>query len=222
MAGSNWRRHVPGWEPIIHRDLKTENIYLAEQDEGSDFQSYPALKVGDFGISLVLKENDEMNPLAYNGNAGTEYWMPPEMVPFVDKNDSLPPAKDATPKLWDYTNVWGIGALLIRLMNRERRRDLTGPSYLKGPEEPRLNRLAEETYTATLCGLLEQCVRYEPLERIGLRELKDQIRQSTGAGPAGAVDHAQGLRGAPIGAANRHLALECQEDEYRRGFALPE
>ena len=37
-----------GWEPIIHHDLKADNIFLATPDS-YDIWDYPAIKVADYG-----------------------------------------------------------------------------------------------------------------------------------------------------------------------------
>ena len=51
---------------ILHRDIKTQNIFITQND---------ILKIGDFGIS---KQVETINPMAMTA-CGTPYFMPPEV-----------------------------------------------------------------------------------------------------------------------------------------------
>ncbi|KAK3713518.1 hypothetical protein LTR37_008476 [Vermiconidia calcicola] len=170
------------WRSIVHRDLKTENIYLADPDP-EWFPQYPVAKIGDFGIAIMTDEGDVMNPHAYNDEEGTQSWMPPEMIPFVDGV-----TKDIKPvgRLLDWTNVWGIGAIILRVMNGHPESIVNpgpgkgvakGPTYKDGTGEPQLVADAREHYSEQLCRLVEQCVRFTPSDRIGVRELRRQLRE---------------------------------------------
>jgi len=62
---------------IVHRDIKPNNI-LIFLPEGTEIK--PVIKVADFGISKMLKENKEdfTNTSSTNPN-GTQGWMAPEL-----------------------------------------------------------------------------------------------------------------------------------------------
>lgn len=51
---------------ILHRDLKTQNLFLTQDN---------IMKVGDFGISKALNDTADMAMTM----AGTPFYMPPEI-----------------------------------------------------------------------------------------------------------------------------------------------
>lgn len=70
--------------PILHRDLKSLNLLLAQPIKGeSDFVS---VKITDFGLS---RENTKSNEMM-TANTGTYHWMAPEVLnaePYTHKAD---------------------------------------------------------------------------------------------------------------------------------------
>jgi hypothetical protein len=78
--------------------------------------------------------------------------------------------------------VWGIGGIIVALMNREQ--FLTGveaADFAKGEARPRILAEAEERYSEELRALVGECTAYWPDQRPGLRELLQRIRAHTGA-----------------------------------------
>jgi serine/threonine protein kinase len=74
---------------ILHRDIKTLNIFIAEGD---------ILKLGDFGISREIESSKAKLQTA----AGTPYFMAPEVlkgIPYDSKAD-----------------MWSIGVILYELI----------------------------------------------------------------------------------------------------------
>jgi len=69
---------------IIHRDMKTENVFLTRHD---------VVKIGDFGISLVLQPGEDYGQTS----AGTPYYMAPEML--KGEKCKLEVREDASPLL---------------------------------------------------------------------------------------------------------------------------
>ena len=51
---------------IVHRDINVNNLLISEQD---------ILKISDFGVSLVIEENNDMIPI----NSGPTTYSPPEL-----------------------------------------------------------------------------------------------------------------------------------------------
>jgi NIMA (never in mitosis gene a)-related kinase 1/4/5 len=78
---------------IIHRDLKTQNIFLAKNGD---------IKIGDFGICRVLSKSDELA----STSVGTPYYIAPEVCkgqPYNYKAD-----------------VWSLGCIIYELCSLRR------------------------------------------------------------------------------------------------------
>jgi NIMA (never in mitosis gene a)-related kinase len=76
---------------IIHRDIKTDNIFLNENLE---------VRIGDFGIAKSLNKNIEYA----NSIIGTPYYLSPELLngnPYNEKND-----------------IWALGCLLYEMCKK--------------------------------------------------------------------------------------------------------
>merc|ERR1711924_556560 len=72
---------------ILHRDLKSQNIFLTQA---------AVVKLGDFGIAKVLEAADSMAET----RIGTPYYLPPEMC---------------TNKPYDFrADIWCLGVVLTR------------------------------------------------------------------------------------------------------------
>lgn len=71
--GMNYLHHCR--PPIVHRDLKSLNVLLAEKVE-DEFDT-PIIKIADFGMAKI-KANVEN--AAMTANAGTYHWMAPEVL----------------------------------------------------------------------------------------------------------------------------------------------
>ena len=78
---------------ILHRDLKTQNIFLTKSN---------LIKIGDLGIAKVLDTNTMNETLPASTVIGTPYYMSPEIfqnVPYNEKSD-----------------MWSFGCCLYELM----------------------------------------------------------------------------------------------------------
>jgi len=84
--------HVHGCG-ILHRDLKTKNIFITADDQ---------LKLGDFGIAKVLTAGDALGETC----VGTPYYMAPELF----KGEAYGGSAD----------VWSLGCILYELATRRR------------------------------------------------------------------------------------------------------
>jgi len=96
--------HALHLKKILHRDLKTQNIFLT----GNRSQSIFALKLGDFGIATVLNSTHELAKT----QIGTPFYMSPELInnkPYSYKSD-----------------VWGLGCVLYEIINGQRAFDAQG------------------------------------------------------------------------------------------------
>lgn len=83
----------PGGYPLIHRDIKLENVLLTEKFVPDSPYPYPAVKLADFGLAVLFQPGKSNSDYKFDG--GTPDWQPPE-------------APVATPA----GDVWSVGAIV--------------------------------------------------------------------------------------------------------------
>ncbi|EME83453.1 uncharacterized protein MYCFIDRAFT_196727 [Pseudocercospora fijiensis CIRAD86] len=206
---------VENWKQIVHRDFKTENVFL---DSPSDkaFVMYPKPVLGDFGLCILTHaENDRENPLSYSDAQGTEGWQAPEQLPMMSTTTFEP---RRVGKLLSWTNVWAAGAIVARLMDRVK--DPSTPKYTKGKDSQFewLKKATRDHYSQELQNLMKRCVAYEPGERITARELKKEILKYTSGGEE---DRAKEYRNTSPGTFPTEDQLMYEKDQYAIGLSLP-
>lgn len=126
-------------------------------------------------------------------------------------------------KLGSATNIWGIGASIMSLINRDHSPDID----YRSPEKsvPRFTVNAQHYYSNELRGLLLTCVEYLPANRISAQNLLDEISAHTAgaAAPEENEDLANGMRtGEP---ASDDVPVKWSPpclDVYKRGFTVPD
>ncbi|MCC6899516.1 MAG: serine/threonine protein kinase [Polyangiaceae bacterium] len=119
---------------IVHRDVKPENVFLAEVQSADASRQ---VKVLDFGIAKLAAEAKESG----TGQIGTPLWMAPEQS---DPRAPITPA----------TDVWALGLLAFHL--------LTGRYYWKTANDPSaaLSALFKETLMEPLVPASERALEY--------------------------------------------------------------
>ena len=185
-----------GQSSIVHRDIKPQNIYL-DTPHHTHYRNYPRAILADLGFGIVTSTHDPRNPLDFLGWDGTESWQAPEQLPMLDrKTGKVRPVG----RLGAATNVWGIGGIIVALMNREE--FLVGveaADFVKGEARPRVRGEAVEAYSGELRGLVAECTAYWPEQRPGLGEVLRMVGAFTGARDGqdvegGREDLARGMR----------------------------
>ncbi|KAI7277669.1 hypothetical protein KC345_g6504 [Hortaea werneckii] len=166
------------WEEIIHRDFKLANIFLGENLE-SRYRGYPSAKLGDFGLSLILRKDDDRANDRFS-NLGTRGARPPEQAWTFYARPSAA------------ANVWGIGIIIWSLISLEESDDTLEWDHEvfqtqtggRGPEfdaiwaqqrVPEIDKDAEQFYSKELVGLIRECLRFDPYRRISLLRLRRRI-----------------------------------------------
>ena len=131
---------------VLHRDLKTANIFVAERD---------IVKLGDFGISKVLGSRSGFCSTV----CGTPFYLSPEMC--------------AGRRYDAKSDVWALGCVLYELCSGGRRA-FEAPSLpavvmkiLKGEYPP----LSAARWSPSLRRLLSRLLRLEPAGRPAAREI---------------------------------------------------
>ena len=86
---------------IIHRDLSLKNIFI-----GNNFEDTMQVKIGDFGMSIQLKEEEE-NQMR-NSFCGTYHFIAPEIY----KNE-----EEETQFQYSMKNdIWALGVIFYTLL----------------------------------------------------------------------------------------------------------
>lgn len=164
------------WKEIVHRDLKPENIFLGHPTPGF-FDTYPAPKLGDFGMAIKTHPNDPINPRVYC-DEGTPGYHAPEQLEYANLNtyESM-----NTEKLLAHTNVFGIGMTMAAVMSRQNPPVI---NYL-GPLNHHRLRLQVRNmlphnhgYSNWLIDLVQQCISVEVWRRPTFKDLMLDIERN--------------------------------------------
>mmetsp|Transcript_54514 Transcript_54514/g.130000 ORF Transcript_54514/g.130000 Transcript_54514/m.130000 type:complete len:831 (-) Transcript_54514:38-2530(-) len=134
---------------ILHRDLKTQNIFLTGPRGMSQF----ALKLGDFGIAKVLDSTTDLTKT----QIGTPFYMSPELInnkPYSYKSD-----------------IWGLGCVLYELINGHHAfeaRSLNGLAFkiMRGKYTPITANCSEDSQA-----LIKAMLTMNPAHRPALQEI---------------------------------------------------
>jgi NIMA (never in mitosis gene a)-related kinase len=132
---------------ILHRDLKTQNIFLTSKGE---------IKIGDFGIARVLQSTYDYAQTAI----GTPYYLSPEICqekPYNQKSD-----------------IWSLGCILYEIVTLKHAFDATSMKalvfkILRGtyPEIPKI-------YSPELRDLIGEMLTKEPSKRPSIKKILEK------------------------------------------------
>ncbi|OQO06910.1 hypothetical protein B0A48_07476 [Cryoendolithus antarcticus] len=158
---------VDGWQPIVHRDFKLDNVFLGDfldpvTDPDVPFPTYPTPKLGDFGFALQLDDADAAirDPTV----SGTDGYASPEQM--QGQNRWLLTTK---------TNVFGIGIIALALMTRNQG---DAPMNLatwqkRGVYFP----VSTKAYSAELRDIVKRCLFKTASKRPSVLELRTLLEQ---------------------------------------------
>lgn len=132
---------------ILHRDLKTQNIFLTSKGE---------IKIGDFGIARVLQSTYDYAQTAI----GTPYYLSPEICqekPYNQKSD-----------------IWSLGCILYEIITLKHAFDATSMKalvfkILRGqyPDIPKI-------YSQELRDVISEMLTKEPSKRPSIKKILEK------------------------------------------------
>ncbi|XP_053225621.1 mitogen-activated protein kinase kinase kinase 11 [Podarcis raffonei] len=147
--------HCEAIVPVIHRDLKSNNILLAEYVDDGDV-SGKTLKITDFGLAREWHKTTKMSA------AGTYAWMAPEVI----KSSTFSRGSD----------VWSYGVLLWELLTGEvPYRGIDGLAVAYGVAVNKLTLPIPSTCPEPFARLMAECWEQDPHRRPTFASILSQL-----------------------------------------------
>ncbi|XP_072493465.1 mitogen-activated protein kinase kinase kinase 11 [Notamacropus eugenii] len=147
--------HCEALVPVIHRDLKSNNILLLQPVEGDDVE-HKTLKITDFGLAREWHKTTQMSA------AGTYAWMAPEVI----KASTFSKGSD----------VWSFGVLLWELLTGEvPYRGIDGLAVAYGVAVNKLTLPIPSTCPEPFAQLMADCWAQDPHRRPDFSVILQQL-----------------------------------------------
>nr|XP_056709696.1 mitogen-activated protein kinase kinase kinase 11 [Euleptes europaea] len=147
--------HCEAIVPVIHRDLKSNNILLAECVDDGDV-SGKTLKITDFGLAREWHKTTKMS------TAGTYAWMAPEVI----KSSTFSRGSD----------IWSYGVLLWELLTGEvPYRGIDGLAVAYGVAVNKLTLPIPSTCPEPFARLMAECWEQDPHRRPSFASILSQL-----------------------------------------------
>ncbi|TRY65492.1 hypothetical protein DNTS_021725 [Danionella cerebrum] len=148
--------HSEAIVPLIHRDLKSNNVLLAEPVEKGSMEG-KTLKITDFGLAREWHKTTKMS------TAGTYAWMAPEVI----KSSTFSKGSD----------VWSYGVLLWELLTGEAPyRGIDGLAVAYGVAVNKLTLPIPSTCPEPFAKLLAECWQQDPHLRPSFGSVLSRLR----------------------------------------------
>ncbi|XP_068163999.1 mitogen-activated protein kinase kinase kinase 11 isoform X2 [Antennarius striatus] len=147
--------HSEAIVPVIHRDLKSNNILLAQPIENECMEGL-TLKITDFGLAREWHKTTKMS------TAGTYAWMAPEVI----KSSTFSKGSD----------VWSYGVLLWELLTGEAPyRGIDGLAVAYGVAVNKLTLPIPSTCPEPFAQLMAECWDQDPHRRPNFSSILNQL-----------------------------------------------
>ncbi|KAK3683279.1 hypothetical protein LTR37_020392 [Vermiconidia calcicola] len=160
------------WVPIIHRDIKPDNIFLAAAHDPASqpWRKIPEPKLGDFGLAVPSALAEKQR----NCRIGTEGWKAPEQEHY----DTIEWRRHDWNIQSGASDIWSLGRTMLCLMSLEQ-----WPRQFQfdaGKQAPQLSSEMEEIYPPQLRKLVHECLHVDPQKRIRVMKLCAEIDSALG------------------------------------------
>ncbi|KAH7555581.1 hypothetical protein BM1_07204 [Bipolaris maydis] len=223
---------APGAKRITHRDIKPDNIFIETMMDNDEF---PRFILGDLGLSFFSHGKDEDNGVPHGSRAPPDnpdqYTWSHECFDHRYAPEVYEKTQESNPHpIGEKTDVWQIGAVLFWLLTNGFANSSRGPkaplydipTYISQAERfPRIDRFKQTDrfddemyptllrYAPKFRNLCARCVNWDPDNRPGLMEVREDLRQILDEDPEMSADRDYG-------------PLRPQEDkEFRLGAHFP-
>ncbi|EMP30700.1 Serine/threonine-protein kinase Nek9 [Chelonia mydas] len=135
---------------ILHRDIKTLNIFLTKAN---------LIKLGDYGLAKKLNSEYSMAETL----VGTPYYMSPELCQGVKYNFK--------------SDIWAVGCVVFELLTLKRTFDATNPLNLcvKIVQGNRAMEVDSSVYSLELIQMVHSCLDQDPEKRPTADELLEHV-----------------------------------------------
>ena len=187
-----------------------------DEPELSTWQRYPTPKLGDFGLAIQTSTRDPQNPSGYNNGTGTCGFRAPEQM--APGRRAASSAGQDLSQLLAHTNVFGVGAIMWSLANRElcydAKLDARGTRRIAGEHTKKLS--------SDLLFLIQDCMAFRVEDRKTFAQLRRVIRSKLEA-MANDGDMFEYIAAARSGQQSEEARFELLDfvySKYQLGLAL--
>ncbi|KAL8731046.1 MAG: hypothetical protein Q9166_003697 [cf. Caloplaca sp. 2 TL-2023] len=156
---------IPGWDPIVHLDVKPANLLLTDPD-GSINGLYPTIKLADFGLAYTVPEKGHEKLRAWKSTfiSGTEDFKAPEVKDLRPSGEgSFNPVPESQLH-GSHTDIYSLGLTMSKII------DSSVKALARHPDAVD-DRYIDRYYSSELLRLVKACHHYPTSIRPKIHDL---------------------------------------------------